>query len=287
MDEHILSFFDKLEKVDPRIIYMLLFVVVAFPLLRPLGLPMSMSPMTVSVYDVVDKIKPGDVVVVSIDYSAASQPEQYPQTKAVIAHLSAKGAKIVMLGFWVDGIPFADRALNDVFGGSKGHPKYGIDFVNLGWIPNGEVGMAALGKDVQATCPRDYYGNPTEAIPMMRDIKSGRDFKLVMTISSGTPGYAEWVRQIQAQYGTVLITGVTAVSAPAARAYFPAQLSGILEGLAGAAEYEVLLVKYGYKGTLAAPMDAQSLTHLLVIIFIVLGNIGFVLRKYGKVKQIR
>jgi hypothetical protein len=279
-----MSFFDKLEKVDPRFIYVLLFIIVALPLVRPLGLPISMSPMTVAFYDTVERIKPGDVAVVSIDYSAASQPEQYPQTKAVIAHLSAKGAKIVCLGFWADGAPFIDRAFKDVFGKSKDHPKYGVDFVNLGYVPNGEVGMAAIGKDIQTVCAKDYYGTATSAIPVMKDVKSGKDFKLVVSLASGTPGVPEWLRQIQAQYGVTFLTGVTAVSAPGTRQYFPAQVSGVLEGLAGAAEYEVLLVKYGYVGTLAPPMDSQSLSHVLVVAFIVLGNVGFVLRKYGKAK---
>ena len=279
-----MSFFDKLEKVDPRIIYMLLFLVVSLPLVRPLGLPISLSPMTTAFYDTVEKVKPGDVVVFSVDYSPASQPEQYPQTKAVIAHLSAKGAKIVGVGFWADGAPFIDRALKDVFGKSNDHPKYGTDFVNLGWVPVGEIGMAALGKDVQGTCTKDYYGTSTKDIPLMKDIKTAKDFKMLVTLSSGTPGVPEWLRQIQAAYGVPLITGVTAVSAPGIRAYFPAQVLGILEGLAGAAEYEVLLVRYGYVGTLAPPMDSQSTTHMLVIVFIVLGNIGFVLKKYGKAK---
>jgi len=279
-----MSFFENLEKADPRAIYLLLFLVVCIPLLRPIGLPISMSPMTIAYYDVVEKVKTGDAVVVSMDYSPASMPEQYPATKATLAHLAAKGAKIVGLGFWADGVPFMDRALKEVFGASKDHPKYGTDFVNLGWVPNGEVGMAALGKDVQATCSKDYYGTPVGALSMMKDIKSGKDFKLLITIASGTPGTGEWLRQWQAQYGVTTICALTAVSAPANRPYFPAQLAGIIEGLAGAAEYEVLLTRYGYKGTLAPPMDAQSLTHLLVIVFIVLGNIGFALKKYGKGK---
>jgi hypothetical protein len=279
-----MSFFDKLEKVDPRYMYALLFIIVALPLLRPIGLPISMSPMTVAFYDTVEKIKPGDVAIVSIDYSPASQPEQYPQTKAVIAHLSTKGAKIICLGFWADGSPFIDKAFKDVFGKSKDHPKYGIDFVNLGYVPAGEIGMAAIGKDIQATCTKDYYGTATSAIPIMKDVKGGKDFKLVVSLASGTPGVPEWLRQIQAQYGVTFLGGVTAVSAPGIRQYFPAQVSGVLEGLAGAAEYEVLLVKYGYVGTLAPPMDSQSLSHLLVVLFIVLGNVGFVLRKHGKAK---
>jgi len=257
---------------------------VAVPLLRPLGLPISMSPMTIAYYEEIEKVKPGDVVVVSYDYGPASSPEQYPQSKAVFAHLFAKGAKIVGVGFWADGAPFIDMAFKDVLGKSKDHPKYGVDFVNLGFVPGAEPAMASFGKDVHATCPKDYYGNSIGALAMMKDIKSAKDFKLVVGLSSGTPGYLELLRQIQGPYGVPLIAGVTAVVGPGIRVYFPGQVSGVIEGLAGAAEYEILLARYGYVGTLAAPMDAQSLTHLLVIGFIVLGNIGFVLRKYGKVK---
>jgi hypothetical protein len=279
-----MSLFEKLEKVDQRVIYLLLFLLVALPLIRPLGLPIAMSPMTVAFFEGVDKIKPGSVVVVSFDYSPASSPEQYPQSKAVFHHLFAKGAKIIGVGFWADGAPFIDSAFKDVLGKSKDHPKYGIDFVNLGYIPGGEPAMASFAKDVHSTAPKDYYGNPVGELPMMKDVRSAKDFAMVIGLSSGTPGYVELLRQIQGPYGVPLCAGVTAVVGPGIRPYFPGQVFGVIEGLAGAAEYEVLLTRYGYVGTLAAPMDAQSLSHLLVIVFIALGNVGFVLRKYGKVK---
>jgi len=279
-----MSLLEKLEKTDQRVIYILLFLLVAFPLVRPLGLPIAMSPMTTAFFEGVDQVKPGSVVVVSFDYSPASYPEQYPQSKAVFAHMVAKGAKIVAVAFWDAAAPFIDSAFKDVIGASKEHPKYGTDFVNLGYIPGSEPAMASFGKDVHATAPKDYYGNPLDTLPMMKDIKSAKDFAMVIALSSGTPGYLELLRQIQAPYGVPLCAGVTAVVGPGIRPYFPAQVFGVIEGLAGAAEYEVLLARYGYRGTLAAPMDAQSLTHLLVVVFIVLGNIGFVLRKYGKAK---
>jgi len=279
-----MSLFERLEKVDVRAIYLLLFLVISLPLIKPIGMPITTSQMTIAYYDVVEKLKAGDYVVVSSDFSPASMAEQYPATKGTLAHLVAKGAKIVGLGFWADSVPLLENAMKATFGSTKDNPKYGTDFVLLGWVPNGEVGMAALGKDVQTTCPKDYYGTAIGAIPMMKDIKSARDFKLLITIASGTPGVPEWLRQWQAAYGTTTITAVTAVSAPATRIYFPAQVGGVIEGLAGAAEYEVLLTRYGYKGTLVPPMDAQSLSHLLVIAFIVLGNIAFAVRKYGKGK---
>jgi len=50
------------------------------------------------------------------------------------------------------------------------------------------------------------------------------------------------------------------------------QLVGLLGGLKGAAEYELLINKPGFatKG-----MDAQSVAHLIIILFILIGNIGY------------
>jgi hypothetical protein len=54
------------------------------------------------------------------------------------------------------------------------------------------------------------------------------------------------------------------------------QVAAILGGLRGAAEYEVIS---GLPGPSVAKMDAQSLGHVLVIGFIVVGNIAFFLDK--------
>jgi len=279
-----MSFFDKLQNVDRRVIFLVTFLIVALPLVRPIGLPIPIGPMTQAFYDTVEKLKPGDVVMISFDYSAAVLAEQYPQSKSAIAHVLAKGAKIVAVCFWPDAPTFIDNAITDVLGKAQDHPKYGVDFINLGWVAGGETAMASFGKDIHATCAKDHYGKPIGALPLMKDVKSAKDFKLVIALSTGTPGYRELVRQIQAPYAIPLVVGVTAVTAPEVRPYFPQQIGGVLEGLAGAAEYEILLKRYGYVGTLSAPMDAQSLGHLLVIFFVVLGNIGFVLKKYGKAK---
>jgi len=49
-------------------------------------------------------------------------------------------------------------------------------------------------------------------------------------------------------------------------------LAGVL-GMKGAAEYEVLI---GHPGTATAGMDAQSFSHALIIVFIIVGNLGYI-----------
>jgi hypothetical protein len=62
--------------------------------------------------------------------------------------------------------------------------------------------------------------------------------------------------------------------------YWPDKIVGWATGAKGAAEYEILVRRPG-EG--AAAMDAQSLAHLAIVIFIVLGNLGYFLsRRRGK-----
>jgi hypothetical protein len=85
-----------------------------------------------------------------------------------------------------------------------------------------------------------------------------------------------------------VIIGPTAVSAPKYYAFISSgQLAGMLGGMKGAAEYEQLLGKrYPKLGefyrttrlfTATKGMDAQTGIHLVIIIFILIGNVAFLL----------
>ncbi|NIN63705.1 MAG: hypothetical protein GTO63_03120, partial [Anaerolineae bacterium] len=54
------SFWDRLQAIDRRILYTLIVVVVAAPLLRPLSLPITVTSATRTAYEKVDEYaKPG------------------------------------------------------------------------------------------------------------------------------------------------------------------------------------------------------------------------------------
>ena len=93
-----------------------------------------------------------------------------------------------------------------------------------------------------------------------------------MSVSAGYPGTKEWVQQVVSRYHVPMVAGVTAVSAPEYYPYLQAgQLQGLLGGMAGAAEYEVLV---NHPGLAMRGMDAQSLAHVFIALLIVLGNLA-------------
>ena len=58
------------------------------------------------------------------------------------------------------------------------------------------------------------------------------------------------------------------------------QINGLIGGLRGAAEYEILIDQ---KGKAIAGMDAQSATHLAIIVLVIICNMFyFSLRKQAK-----
>ena len=78
-------------------------------------------------------------------------------------------------------------------------------------------------------------------------------------------------------------SGVTSIQVNEVMPYVQSgQMVGVLAGMPGAAEYESLI---GQKGSATSGMDAQSVAHLVIVLFIVLGNISYVIdrkrsRKY-------
>jgi len=57
-------------------------------------------------------------------------------------------------------------------------------------------------------------------------------------------------------------------------------VKGILAGMPGAAEYEALI---GVPGIGTSGMDAQSIAHVVIVLFIIFGNVAyFVERKKAK-----
>lgn len=271
----------RIERVDRRVIYVLVLILVSLPLWFPIGLPVPVAKETHDFFDAIDALPSESYVVFGYDYGPASAPELQPMAEAGLFHARERGLRIVIVCFWATGAPLAVNAARLIYGDAFPNvPEYGQDvaggIVLVGFVPGGPIGMSSFASDVWVTKGVDYYGTPFADLPLMSKVRNAFDIDLWIEWMSGTPGAVQAVMYIQGPYGTRVGTGATAVSVPEAMTYYnTGQLFGILAGLAGASEYEALVKAYGWAPTLLAPMDAQSLAHVLVIIFVVVGNIGF------------
>ncbi len=269
-----MSLWEKISKTDPRIIYLLMLIGIAIPLIKPLGLPLVVVNTTKQAFQEVEKLNPSDRVLISFDYSPGGEAELDPISNAMLKHFLEKDLKVYALTSVPAGTMFAQRNLVVYEEAGK---SYGEDFVNLGYFAGGESALAALCENIKSVLKTDINGTSVDQIPMMQEVHDINDMDLVISINVGPGGYATadvWVRQVAVVYRDVpVILGVTAVMTPNNMPYLHAkQIKGLLGGLRPAAEYELLLEQ---PGRAVALMDAQSAAHVVILMFIVLGNIAY------------
>lgn len=282
-----MNFFEKLGKIDRKIIFIILAVVIIIPLLKPFGLISKASSRAESVFNAVDAIPPGKPLMISIDFDPGSMPELYPMLTAILRHAMAKDVKVILLGLWLTGMGLGEQALTTV--SHEYNKTYGQDYVFLGWKAGVLPVILGMGEDIKKVYSVDYYGTPLESLPMMAHIKNYRDIPFFISLAAGDPGYAAWIAYAQSRYGLKIGAGVTAVSAADAYPYLQTgQLTGLLGGMKGASEYEFLVKQKGYSqqfSPASQAMDSQSLAHLLILILIVIGNVGYFFTRKGTRKE--
>lgn len=272
-----MNILEKLGNIDSRVIYALLIIVLLFPLRSPIGLPISISKHTERSFGVLDTLQAGDIILMDIGYSVSGAADVEPQAVAILRHLFDKGVRIVFVGVQTESPMIIERLVKSYEAAGK---QYGADFVNLGYLAGGENAIAAYCQDLKKSYPVDFRGNSTSSLPLLQNVNGAADVKMFVFFT--TQNSDMYVRQVT-QYKIPLVGGLINTISPQAEPYVNAgQLAGILVGLRGGAEYEMLMKSPGQG---VASMDAQSMGHLLIILFILFANISYLATKNQSAKK--
>jgi hypothetical protein len=269
---------DRLGRVDRRIIFLAVAAAVAFPLIWPLHLPIGSSREAQAYFDALERLQPGDQIIFSFDYEPDTMAELDPMSLATLRHAFRKDLQVIALTNYAGGPGIAQRILTAA--AAEYGKRYGTDYVFLGYNPDYSATMLRMGESIRATFPTDYSGTPTAELPLMQGVDRYADIELVVCVTASA--LAEyWIIWAGGKFNARIIAGNTAIQAVLIYPYYQSgQLAGFLGGLKGAAEYERLL---GIDGAGVRGMDAQSMAHGLIVLFIVLGNVGyFVSRRSGR-----
>jgi len=264
----------KLGNVDRRILYILLALVLLVPLVKPIGLPISISGYTTKVYNRLEQLRPGDRVIMDFNYGVDSKPELESQAISILKQFLKKDIRVIAIAFAPQGPMIADNVFQ-VY--QKAGKVYGKDYCNLGYLAGGETAMGAFIRDPLKACPVDFRGGQSKDLPVMQGITKGSDCQLLIYFTTGYT--AEWIRQA-GPTGIPIVGGVITVLGPAQEAFTQSgQLQGLLVGMRCGAEYELVINE---PGPAVAAMDAQSMGHLLFILFIIFGNLAFIIQKRSR-----
>jgi len=269
---------DRLGHFDRRWIFLVMGLAIIVPLYLPLNLPIKASPMTKAAFNAVEELQAGDVVFVSMDLEPSSTAELEPYYRAVILQMKRKNVRLVFATLWYQAPPLVERWLRETLDEATDPTDRpyvrNVDYVYLGFREGRESVMLGMGADL----PRVFDGKTEDgtrmaSIPWLAPIKSLADFKLMVLVSAGAPGAKEYVQYVQNRYALRMVAVTTAVSVTDLAPYYQAgQLLGLVPGLSGSAEYEILV---GKPSIGVAGADVLNAGHGVVILAIVLGNTAY------------
>ncbi len=280
---------DYLTKLDRRLIYLILAIVVILPLVFPSVQKVRVMTPVQRLFNTVEMISDEKILIIDFDYDPQTQPELEPMAIALLRHAFKRRIKMAALSLYVQPLGLAKLAMDQVIEEFNSEATttadsiiYGKDYVFLGWQPPPIIPLLGMGISISDVYKTDYYGYKTDSLPMMKNVKNFNDVGLLISIS-GASAPLWWITYSQTKYGVAVGAGVTAVSASDFYAYFQTgQFSGLMIGMKGGAEYEELIeteLKIQQRRKASEALGSLTAAHITIIIFIIIGNVGYFVRR--------
>tara|TARA_Y100000994_G_C15677681_1_gene436462 strand:+ start:107 stop:1000 length:894 start_codon:yes stop_codon:yes gene_type:complete len=294
------NFLIKFGDIDRRWVFLLIGLSVLIPLLNPelIQMPIKTTYNTQVVFDSISELEENDKVLISFEYGASTKPEIHPMAIALLNQLFSKGIKVYIISLWPEGVIMARDVISQVEKSEVFDLVDGKNYVMFDYKVGGEIVIKNIASDFRGVYMQDVNKKSIDNIAMMNGINSIEDFDFVFDLSAGVPGNAEWVQYACDPKNIPLSSGCTSIMVTDAIPYVESgQLKGILAGMPGAAEYENLVYRFMknqsdnrfilnpdkvYPGKATSRMSAQSLAHVIMVLFIVFGNIAYYLKRKRK-----
>ncbi|MBC8198177.1 MAG: hypothetical protein H8E60_09855 [Candidatus Marinimicrobia bacterium] len=278
--ESIKNLFINIGTINRRWIFLIVGLSVLLPLLFPINIPIQPTSHSQQVYNALNSLEPNSNILLSFEYGPSTKPEIHPMAISVLRLLFEKGHKVYAMALWPDGLFMSQDAFKQV-AKEEYNKKYGVDYVNLGFKPGNEAVVKGVASDIRKLYTVDSQGILVKDIEMMEGIQNINDFDFVFSFSAGYPGSKEWLQFATDPNNIPLSTGCTSIQVTEILPYVEnEQILGVLAGMPGAAEFENLI---GKAGSATGLMAAQSFAHIIIILFIILGNLTYYFtRKKGR-----
>lgn len=258
----------RLLTLDRRIIFLLVLVAVIVSLLLNFELPIRPTQPVINIYNKIESLDETDHIILAMDYDPSSKEELHPMAIALLHHCFARDIKVLGLTLWPGGAGLAEEAIVTTAG--EYGKESGKDYLYFGYKPGQASLIINMGEDIYTAFPKDYYGNITRGLPVLSGVNSLKDIEYVIDLAAGQT-VETWIAYGKEKYMFEMAAGCTAVIGPDMYPFIQSgQLNGLMGGLKGAAEYEFLVDR---KSTAIDGMRPQSVVHLLVIAFVVIGNV--------------
>jgi hypothetical protein len=233
----------------------------------PLGEPKELTPAI----EAVGKVPGNAPVLVIFDYDPATVGEMEAVAAPLLDYMILQHhPRLTFVSTSPTGAALAERFIS----GPLGEQQYqsGIQYVNLGYLPGGLVGIRAFAQDPRTTMPMSTDLNPAWQSAPLQDVQSLSNFALILLITDSAEVGRNWVEQVDTLHGNApFVVASSAQAGPMIMPYVQSgQVNGLVNGLNSGA-----VIEQGYasrQNTARRYWDAYSLGLFLAVAFILFGG---------------
>jgi len=265
-----------LPEIRSEYIWAFCFLLYIVPVLVPIGSEVGLSQTTIECYDVIEALPEGSIVVMGGSGVFAFDLEPSAAAIAAVRHMARKKLRIVGIPLGVEALQLHKYVMLSakVMEEQGGDMKYGVDYVQLPYIPGYDAALVSLLEDLHATVSTDAVGTPLSELPLMDDFHSYKDIAVWTCPHWGFPSIVRYVAGERGVTSIQYAHGHSFLIYSVYRAIYP-DLVFQTNGFLGGAQYEKLMDCPGL-GT--ATIDSYSLGSIAFIGLVVLGNITMLVR---------
>ena len=316
------SFWDRMQNLDRRYIYIVVALSIIIPLLIPFNSKTYITEPVENLYKKIDSFSEREdrAILMCFMHDASTMPELFPMEVSILRHCFERNIKVFTICFLPTAAPLIDYAINTAKEVGGFDVQSGVDYCNIGYKPYALFLpiLLGMGEDIAEAVETDSEGRKVENLEIMKNLKNYNELNLVIDFSASA-SVQTWITYARVKFGANIGAGITAVMAAENYPFLQTgQLVGMLGGLKGAAEYEKLVdvfasyesedypngrtfskeivketwipitdrnIPYQFK-TARIGMNAQSVAHIMIIVFIILGNIGYFVTRKSKNKEL-
>ena len=266
-----MTFAERMLQIDRRIIFLVIGLCTLFPLLFPVGLPIKISSEVRGVYDYIEGCLKGPSFCSRWISILPRSLNCIPRPSRSFAMPSTRILRVIAMTLWVSGTGLADQIVHADRQGSGQGQRQRLRLPGMEpWRQRRHHEYGA--RSLQCVPSRLWRTGPRKACRSWPACRPA-GCQLCREPGAGNPGVEAWYVFGKDKYKFELGGGCTGVMAPGLYPLLRSgQINGLIGGLRGAAEYETLI---GQKGKAIAGMDAQSATHLAIIVLVTICNIFY------------
>lgn len=220
-------------------------------------------------------------VLIAFDYEAGFSGELNITVTNVLIQLMKKNAYIALVATTPSGPALAESTITSASSNIAGSTTIYPNYADLGYIPGGTLGLMGLATSPKNILPYSLNGSNVWTEAPLNTISTVKDFSAVIVITNDPDTARIWIEQVGTQLqeaGTPLLFITSAQAEPLMRPYFqatPAQIQGMIAGLAGGVAYARAVGNYQQNGT----WDAYSAGVTISILIVLIGSISGVVIK--------